>query len=177
MNEEPHPQAPAREFTEEAERQSPCWHKRHSTGMFSVRRSDGLCCAFAVSLDLVTVVIVVVNKRALHVFSKPAALESFFAAVVFLRLNRFIRNIVGHSGRTSCNALFNASLRANSEPAAFQSKLMSAKMYKHLRDVSVFVSILTVWKQVQAVFLWEHCWPLMLLIQQSCVRERPRTEM
>ena len=79
VNEEPHLQALAREFTEEAERQSPCWHKRHSTGMFSVRRSDGLCCAFAVSLNLVmAILIVVVNKRAaLHLFSYPAALERF----------------------------------------------------------------------------------------------------
>ena len=44
---------------------------------------------------------------------------------------------------TSCNALFNTSLRDNSELDAFHSKLMSVTMYKHLRGVSAFVSILT----------------------------------
>ena len=44
---------------------------------------------------------------------------------------------------TPFNTLFNASPRATSGPDAFHSKLMSVKMYKHLRGVSVFVSILT----------------------------------
>ena len=74
---------------------------------------------------------------------------TWLVALVLLRLNRFIRNIIGHSGfcscpgHLSCNAMFNASLRANSEPAACHSKFMSVTMYKHLRRVSVFVSILT----------------------------------
>ena len=60
-----------------------------------------------------TILIVVVNKCALHVFSFPAAIESFhyfcfgerlplFVALVLLRLNTFIRNIVGHSGFCLC---------------------------------------------------------------------------
>ena len=69
---------------------------------------------------------------------------------------------------TSCNALFHASLRANSggiylimkvsmdlcdevgshcltrlmsKPAAYHSKLTSVMMYKHLRGVNAFVSV------------------------------------
>ena len=105
------------------------------------------------------ILIVVVNKRALHVFSYPAAIESFHylcfwgETTLVRRAGAFETEQVHPKYRwafwfllvswTSCIALFNTSLRANSEPAAFHSKLMSVKMYKHLRGVSVFVSILT----------------------------------
>ena len=114
VNEEPHPQASAREITDEVERQRPCWHKRPGTGMFSVRHGDVLCCASALSLNLVmAILIVVVNKCAVHVFPIPQHLKISttsvfgerspgFVALVFWRLNRFIRNIVGHSGFCSC---------------------------------------------------------------------------
>ena len=128
--------------------------KSHPTCMFSVRSSDGFCCAFVVSLNLVMAILIgcgqqacsacVLLRRSPREFSLPLFLVRlpWFVARVFFEMNRFIWNILGHSGfcscpGQSCNAVFNASLRVNSESAAFHSKLMSVQMY------CVFVIILT----------------------------------
>ena len=58
---------------------------------------------------------------------------------------------------------------------AFLSKLTSIKMHKSLRGVNASVFFLMC--SLKAVFFSESSWSTRQLIQQSCARERPRTEM
>ena len=77
VNEEQYPQVPARKFLDEEERLSICRHEHPFTGLISVCRDDGVCCVFTLSLNLASFNrIVVINKRALNVFSYTATMES-----------------------------------------------------------------------------------------------------
>ena len=78
VNEEPHPQVPARKFIDKEERRNICRHKNPFTSLISDCRDDGVCCVFTLSLNLAFLnLIVVINKRALNVFSHTATMEGF----------------------------------------------------------------------------------------------------
>ena len=70
VNEEQYPHVPARKFLDEEERRSSCRHEHPFTSLISVCRDYGVCCVFTLSLNLALFnLIVVINKRALIVFS------------------------------------------------------------------------------------------------------------
>ena len=80
-NEEQYPQVPARKFLVEEERRNICRHKNPFTDLISVCRDDELCCIITMLLNLALFnLIVVINKRALNVFSNPTTLECVWRA-------------------------------------------------------------------------------------------------
>ena len=126
-NEEQHPQVPARKFFDEEERLSICRHEHPFTGLISVCRDDGVCCVFTLSLNLAIFnLIVVINKRALNVFSYTATMESWHYLCVWSVITLVCCTgdfetehvLLEYRGEfrfllvlwTSCNVLFNTSL-------------------------------------------------------------------
>ena len=75
VNEEQHPQVPARKFLDEEERRNICRHKHPFTSLISVCRDDGAMLCFYLSLNLALFNLnVAINKRAPNVFSCSSTL-------------------------------------------------------------------------------------------------------
>ena len=150
-----------------------CRHKHPLTGLISVCRDDGVFCVFTLFLNLALFnLIVVINKRALNVFSYSSTVESLHYLRVWIYfglLHRCFENeqvLLEYRGGfgflfVCCiywNVLCGIYLGMNvsgevcgevvsrslmSKSAAFLSKLTNVKMYKHRRGVNAYVFFLT----------------------------------